>query len=78
MHTFFERLLGSSWFAIVHEFMAYLKEQIPIAALTIGQHAQIVRLSRNLVQGLSCLLKEPSILLATVSLPDESTGSIHE
>jgi len=78
VHTSFEGLLGSSWLAIVHQCMTYLKEQIPIAALTIGTHAQIVRLSRNLVQGLSCLLKEPSILLATVSLPDESTGSIHE
>ena len=78
VHPSFESLLGASGFAIFDQCLTYLKEQIPIAALTIGTHAQIVRLSRNLVQGLSCLLKEPSILLATVSLPDESTGSIHE
>jgi hypothetical protein len=61
-----ESLLGASWFAIFDQCLTYLKEQIPIAALTIGKNAQIVRLSRNLVQGLYCLFKEPSILLATV------------
>ena len=35
--TSFERLLGSSWFAVVHKVITYLKEQIPIAAFTIGQ-----------------------------------------
>ena len=63
---------------IVHQVIAYLKEQIPIAAFTIGKDAQIVRLSRKLVQCLYCLFQEPSVLLATASLPDESTGSIHE
>jgi len=38
VHTFFERLRGSSWFATFHEFMAYLKEQIAIAALTIRKN----------------------------------------
>ena len=66
MHTSFESLLGSSWFAIVHQVITYLKEQIPIAAFTIGKDAQIMGLSRNLVQGLYCLFKEPLILLATV------------
>jgi hypothetical protein len=78
VHTSFERLLGSSSFAIVHECMAYRKEQMAIAAFTIGTDAQIVRLSRNLVQCLYCLCQESSILLATVSLPDASTGSVHE
>ena len=66
VHPFFERLLGSSWFAIVHEFIAYLKEQIAIAAFTIGKEAQIMCLSRNLVQCLYRLLKESAILLATL------------
>src|SRR6266446_10093232 len=78
VHTSFERLLGASWFAIVHQFMTYLKEQIPIAAFTIGKDAQIMRLSRNLVQCLDRLLKESSILLATISRPNESTGAVHE
>ena len=47
VHTFFERLLGSSWFAIFHQFMTYLKEQIAIATLTIRKDTQIVGLSRN-------------------------------
>jgi len=66
VHSSFECLLGSSWFSIVHKVITYLKEQIPIAAFTIGKDAQIVRLSRKLVQGLYCFFKEPSILLATV------------
>ena len=66
VHTSFECLLGSSWFAIVHQVIAYLKEQIPLAAFTIGKDAQIVRLSRNLFQCLYRLLKESAILLATI------------
>ena len=66
VHSSFECLLGSSWFSIVHQVIAYLKEQIPIAAFTIGKDTQIVSLSRNLVQCLYCLFKEPAILLATV------------
>src|SRR5262249_52560108 len=66
VHASFECLLGSSWFAIVHKVIAYLKEQIPIAAFTIGKDAQIVRLSRKLVQCLYGFFKEPAILLATV------------
>jgi hypothetical protein len=66
VHPSFESLRGASGFAIFDQFMTELKEQIPIAALTIGKDAQIVRLSRNLVQGLYCLFKEPSILLTTV------------
>ena len=66
VHSSFECLLGSSWFAIVHKVIAYLKEQIPIAAFTIGKDAQIVSLARKLVQCLYCFFKEPSILLATV------------
>src|SRR5215208_376681 len=50
VHTFSERLLGPSWFAIFHEFMAYLKEQIAIAALTIRKETQIMGLSCDLVQ----------------------------
>ena len=65
VHTSFERLLGSSWFAIVHQFITYLKEQLAIAAFTIGKDAQIVSLSRNLVQYLYRLCKESAILLAT-------------
>ena len=57
--------LRSSWLSIFHQFITYLKEQIPIAAFTIGKDAQIVRLSRKLVQCLYCLFKEPSVLLAT-------------
>ena len=78
VHTSFECLLGSSWFAIVHQVITYLKEQLPIAAFTIGKDAQIMRLSRNLVQCFDRLCKEPSILLATLSRPHEPTGSIHE
>ena len=47
VHTSFERLLGSSWFAIFHQFMTYFKEQIAITALTIRKDTQIVGLSRN-------------------------------
>ena len=65
VHTSFERLLGSSWFAIVHQFITYIKEQLAIAAFTIGKDAQIVSLSRNLVQYLYRLCKESAILLAT-------------
>src|SRR5215831_4116887 len=49
VHPSFEGLLGSSWFSIVHKFITYLKEQIPIAAFTIGKDTQIMSLSRNLV-----------------------------
>src|SRR5262245_1074635 len=41
VHASFECLLGSSWFAIVHKVIAYLKEQMPIAAFTIAKDAQI-------------------------------------
>jgi hypothetical protein len=58
--------------------MTYLKEQIPIAAFTIGKDIQMRSLSRDLVQCLDRLLKESSILLATISRPNESTGSIHK
>ena len=47
VHTSFERLLRSSWFAIFHQFMTYLKEQIAITALTIRKDTQIVGMSRN-------------------------------
>ena len=69
VHTSFESLLGSPWFAIFHEFMAYLKEQIAIAALTIRKETQIMGLSRELLQGLERLLKEFSIFLATIYSP---------
>ncbi len=49
VHTSFEGLLGSSWLAIVHQFMTYLKEQIPIAAFTICKDMQMRSLSRDLV-----------------------------
>ena len=78
MHTSFEGLLGSSWLAIVYKFITYLKEQIAIAPFTIGKDAQIMSLSRNLVQCLDRLLKEFAILLATISRPNESTGAVHE
>ena len=66
VHSSFECLLRSSWFAIVHEVITYLKEQIAIAAFTIGKDAQIMRLSRNRVQCLYDLFTELSILLATI------------
>jgi hypothetical protein len=74
----FARLLGSSWFAIVHPFMTYGKEQMAITARTIRQDTQIVGLSRQPVEGLDRLLKAFSLLLATRSLPNEPPGSIHE
>ena len=49
VHPSFECLRGSSWFSIVHKFITYLKEQIPIAAFTIGKDTQLMSLSRNLV-----------------------------
>ena len=58
--------------------MAYLKEQIAIAALTIRKDTQIMGLSRDLVQGLYRLLKEFSIFLTTIYLPNEPTGSIQQ
>ena len=66
VHPSFECLLGSSWFSIVDKFITYRKEQIPLAAFTIGKDAQIMRLSRHLVQCLDRLLKESPILLATL------------
>ena len=66
VHTSFESLLGSSWFSIFYKFMAYLKEQISLTALTIGTDTQVMSLSRNLVQCLHSLFKESSILLATI------------
>ncbi len=60
------------------QFITYLKEQMPIAAFTIGKDAQIMRLSRNLVQYLYRLLQESAILLATSELPHESTGAVSE
>ena len=49
VHTSFEGLLGSSWLAIVHQLMTYLKEQIPLAAFTICKDMQMRSLSRDLV-----------------------------
>src|ERR1051326_1860276 len=46
--------------------LTYLQEEIPIAAFTIGKDTQVMRLSRNFVQYLYCLFKEPAILLATI------------
>jgi hypothetical protein len=66
VYTSFECLLGSPWFSMVYKFITYLKEQIPIAPFTIGKDAQIMSLSRNLVQCLDRLFKESSILLATI------------
>ena len=66
VHPSFECLLGSSRFPIVHQVITYLKEQIAIAAFTIGKDAQITRLSGNLVQCLYRLFKELSILRATI------------
>ena len=42
VHPSFERLFGSSWFAIVHQVITYLKEQIAIAAFTIGKDARSI------------------------------------
>jgi hypothetical protein len=78
VHTSFARLLGSSWFAIFHQCMTYLKEQIAITALTIRKDTEIMGMSCNTVQRLDRLLKEFSILLSTIELPNEPTGSIHE
>ena len=58
--------------------MAYLKEQIAIAALTIRKETQIMGLSCDLVQGLDRLLKELALFLATIDLPNEPTGSIEQ
>src|SRR6266436_699396 len=66
VHTSFESLLGSSWFSIFYKFIAYLKEQISITALTICKDTQVMSLSRNLVQCLYSLFKEFAILLATI------------
>jgi hypothetical protein len=78
VHTSFACLLGSPWFAIVYKFITYRKEQIAIAPFTIGTYTQIMSLSRNLVQCLDRLVKESSILLATIERPHESTGSVHK
>jgi hypothetical protein len=75
VHTSFAGLLGSSWFSIVAKGITYRKEPIPLAPFTIGKDAQSMSLSRNLVQCLDRLLKEASILLATISRPHASTGS---
>ena len=53
MHPFFESLLGPSWFSIFHEFMAYLKEQIVITALTICK--DVVSKARNQLYGMKLL-----------------------
>ena len=66
VHPSFECLLGASWFSIVYKFITYLKEQIAIAPFIIGKDAQIMSLSRNLVQCLDRFLKESAILLATI------------
>lgn len=47
VHTSFASLLGSSWFAIFYKFMAYLKEQIAITALTIRKETQVMSMSCN-------------------------------
>jgi len=73
----FERLLRSSWFAMVHQGITALKEQSARAALTIRKETQIVGLSRNLVSRLDHLVQELAILLATLARPHEPTGSIH-
>ena len=78
VHTSFACLLGSSWFSIVYKCITYLKEQIPLAPFTIGKDAQIMSLSRNLVQCLDRFLKESAILLATISRPNASTGAVHK
>jgi len=56
VHSSFDCLLGSSWCSIVHKLIAYLKEQIPMAAFTIGKDAQIVSLSRNFVKNPTTLM----------------------
>ena len=66
VHTSCECLRGSSWLAMVHQFMTYLKEQISIAAFTICKDTQVMSLSRDLVQCLDRLLKALAILLATI------------
>ena len=66
VHPSFAGLLGSSWFAMVYQCLTYLKEQMPITPFTIGKDAQIMSLSRNLVQGLDRLVQESPILLATL------------
>jgi hypothetical protein len=63
---------------MVYPCLTYRKEQMPVAAFAIGKDAQIRRLSRHLVQCLYRLLQESSILLATISRPNEATGSVHE
>jgi hypothetical protein len=58
--------------------MTYLKEQMAIAAFTVGKDTQIMSLSRDLVQCLYRLFKEATILLTTIYFPNEPTGSIQQ
>jgi hypothetical protein len=78
VHPSWACLLGSSWFSLVHQGIPYRKKPRPIAAFTIGQEAQIVCLSRHLFPCLDRLFPALSLLLAPVSLPHESTGSVQE
>src|SRR5262245_21307106 len=65
VHTSFKCRLRSYWLGIVYKFITYLKEQIAIATFTISKDAQIMSLSRNLVQCLHRFLIESAMLLAT-------------
>jgi hypothetical protein len=78
VHASVQWLLGSSGLALVPQGSASLKAQRPRAACPSGNKAQSVRLSRHRVPCRSGLCQEPALRLATVELPDESTGSLPE
>ena len=78
VHTSLDSLLGSAWLSIFDQCLAYRKEQIALTALTIGKDPPVMRLARHLAQCRQRLLKESSILLATISHPPASPGSLHE
>ena len=58
--------------------MTYLTEQMALTALTIRKDTESMGMSCHTVQRLDRLWKEFSLLLATIELPKEPTGSIHE
>jgi hypothetical protein len=71
-------LLGASWCTILHQGMTSLKEQRPITAFTLRKETQVMSRSHALVSCLHRLVQEFSLLLATISRPNEPTGAIHE
>src|SRR3989442_11785921 len=62
VHTSFESLLGSSWFSIFYQFMAYLKEQISRSE----EHTSELQSRPHLVCRL--LLEKKKIYIVSVDL----------